>query len=223
MTKSEAGRLGARARYARGRGIASPARVAYEANPKKCTGCDAVIPYAKRYNSFCGHGCAAKATNTNNGHARRLVDGRLLLCRTCDSPLSGMQRWYCSPACEREYRYAKYIEKWLNGQIRGYRLSDGRISMFIRRYLLKLRGEKCEKCGWCERHPVTGKVPIQIDHVDGRWQNTTPENLQILCPNCHSLTPTYQSLNKGNGHPWRRETYRPRDRSADRNGNDSVS
>ena len=30
------------------------------------------------------------------------------------------------------------------------------------------------------------------------------ENLKILCPNCHSLTPTFGALNKGNGRELRR-------------------
>ena len=29
--------------------------------------------------------------------------------------------------------------------------------------------------------------------------NNAPENLEILCPNCHSLTGNYKHLNIGNG------------------------
>jgi 5-methylcytosine-specific restriction endonuclease McrA len=34
--------------------------------------------------------------------------------------------------------------------------------------------------------------------------NHNEKNLNLLCPNCHSLTPTYGSLNKGNGRLKRR-------------------
>ena len=54
------------------------------------------------------------------------------------------------------------------------------------------------KCEWNEIHPITGNVPVQIEHIDGNSDNNSLENLKLLCPNCHSLTPTYGALNKTN-------------------------
>ena len=54
------------------------------------------------------------------------------------------------------------------------------------------------------KNHVTGRVPVQIDHKDGDWMNHKKDNLEVLCPNCHSLTPTYMGLNKGHGRPHRR-------------------
>ena len=34
------------------------------------------------------------------------------------------------------------------------------------------------------------------------------DNLELLCPNCHSLTKTYKALNLGNGRHTRRERYK---------------
>jgi hypothetical protein len=64
-------------------------------------------------------------------------------------------------------------------------------------------GEKCTRCGWGERHPLTGKVPVEVEHIDGNWRNNAPSNLTLLCPNCHSLTSTYRALNRGRGRPMR--------------------
>ena len=46
---------------------------------------------------------------------------------------------------------------------------------------------KCELCGWNKVNPHTGKIPLEIHHKDGNWQNNKEDNLQVLCPNCHSL------------------------------------
>lgn len=73
------------------------------------------------------------------------------------------------------------------------------ISAHVRRWMVETYGEKCSRCGWCERHPVTGKVPLTIDHIDGDVANCAPGNLRLLCNNCHSLTPTFGTLNWGKG------------------------
>ena len=46
-------------------------------------------------------------------------------------------------------------------------------------------------CGWCEKNKKTGNIPIQLEHIDGHSENNSLDNLKLLCPNCHSLTPTY--------------------------------
>ena len=66
---------------------------------------------------------------------------------------------------------------------------------------------KCQKCGWSIISEYTGKIPLQVDHIDGDWTNNRPENLQLLCPNCHTLTANYGSLNKGKGRPYKLDYY----------------
>jgi len=78
-------------------------------------------------------------------------------------------------------------------------------TQFLRQCLAERIGEKCSRCGWNERHPVTGRVIVEIEHIDGDWRNNRPENLTLLCPNCHALTPTFRALNWGRGRPSRRK------------------
>ena len=58
-----------------------------------------------------------------------------------------------------------------------------------------LKSHRCEECGlseWNER-----PIPLELEHVNGdRWDNRI-ENLKLLCPNCHALTPTYRGRNIG--------------------------
>lgn len=51
---------------------------------------------------------------------------------------------------------------------------------------------KCsvEECGIT--HSWLGQpISLQLDHIDGDRANNEIENLRLLCPNCHSQTPTY--------------------------------
>ena len=78
---------------------------------------------------------------------------------------------------------------------------------FIRQYLIdKYNG--CQICGWNEINPTTGKTPLEVHHIDGDCTNNAEENLQLLCPNCHSLTPNSGALNKGNSKRYKYKAYR---------------
>jgi hypothetical protein len=58
-----------------------------------------------------------------------------------------------------------------------------------------LKEPVCEICGWCERAP-DGRIPVELDHINGDRNDNRLENLRILCPNCHSLQPTHRGRNK---------------------------
>ena len=61
----------------------------------------------------------------------------------------------------------------------------------LRKALLELgREHKCEHCG-NDGHWNGQPMILEIDHIDSNWKNNSPENLRFLCPNCHSLTPSF--------------------------------
>lgn len=59
-------------------------------------------------------------------------------------------------------------------------------------YKFGLKEEKCEKCG---QEPVWNneKLGMHLDHLNGDHSDNRFENLIILCPNCHTQTPTYSA------------------------------
>jgi predicted restriction endonuclease len=69
--------------------------------------------------------------------------------------------------------------------------------------MIDLYGGKCSKCGWNEIHPVTGNIVLIVHHKDGDYRNSQKDNLDVLCPNHHSLTENYGSLNNGRGRDYR--------------------
>ena len=107
---------------------------------------------------------------------------------------------FCSQTCVAKVKRDFKIQEWLKGNHNGMRGKTATVN-WIKWYLIKERGEKCEICGWNKINPQTGNTPIELEHKNGDFTNNDISNLQLLCPNCHSLTPTYKSLNKGKGRP----------------------
>lgn len=60
---------------------------------------------------------------------------------------------------------------------------------------VKLKEPRCEECGWAMVSD-DGRLPLEIDHINGDSRDNRIENLRILCPNCHSLKPTHRGRNR---------------------------
>ena len=115
---------------------------------------------------------------------------------------------YCSTKCQQNFQYKQYIEKWKNGEIDGSKSNGIQISDYIRKYLWKKYKGKCSRCGWDIQNPFINKVILEIEHIDGDSTNHDEDNLDLICPNCHSLTSTYKALNKGNANKKRLKYYK---------------
>ena len=123
-------------------------------------------------------------------------------CLNCNKQLLKHQKKFCSSKCCADFQYKKYIKRWHQGLETGL---SGRfsISKHIRHYFLDKNDYKCQKCGWGEINPFTNTFPLEIHHIDGDYRNNSENNLELLCPNCHSLTEGFKGANR-NGRKERR-------------------
>jgi endogenous inhibitor of DNA gyrase (YacG/DUF329 family) len=98
---------------------------------------------------------------------------------------------YCSNKCQAEYRSKTILEEWLNGT---YYNKKGVPPDVAKTWVREQQGHACLHCSikdWNGK-PIT----FQYDHIDGNRDNNTPNNIRMLCPNCHSQTETYGMTSK---------------------------
>lgn len=152
--------------------------------------------------SFCNHSCASKK------HKNREGTGNVHFC-ICGKRVKTK---FCSIGCQHKNEFDEYIRKWLNGEVSGGNKGErGIVSAHVRKWLYERAENKCEallpdgsRCGWSRKNQTTGKIPLSVHHKDGNSENHSPENLQVLCPCCHSLTDNYGGSNRGKGRKGRK-------------------
>lgn len=157
-----------------------------------CKQCNKEFEAHEKTRIFCSLSCSSVYNNT--GRVKRT----LKYCLYCSKLLDNNKKTYCNASCHHSSQRKVKISA-------GLELCN---SQFIRKILIDRHGAKCMKCGWSEVNQSTGKVPIEINHIDGNSSNNSQNNLELLCPNCHSLTPNYRALNRGNGRHNRRMRYK---------------
>ena len=149
----------------------------------------------------------------------RVIRNPIGFCLNCNKSMQNKHNYkgrkFCSVKCQHEYVKNEYINKWKQGLVDGLKGNKIDLSGHIRTYLLEKVGYKCELCGWNKINKYTGLCPLHVHHKDGNAFNNKEENLQVLCPNCHTLTDNYGSRNKVSCRrrslyhtaKWRKELY----------------
>lgn len=194
----------------------------YNNSPTQCKVCKVSLSYKKRLNKFCSSSCAAKLNNVK--YPKRAVLNKNILvkkevvigteqslkvkaeytiqCLGCKISFvtHTSKRKYCTATCKSSSQKLQNFEMFYDGKTVGHRIA--------RVALIDKFGAKCQLCGWGEKNAKTNSCPIELDHVDGNSKNTVITNVRLLCPNCHSIQPTYKALNKGKGRFSRTQRYR---------------
>jgi hypothetical protein len=111
----------------------------------------------------------------------------------------------CKPSTLNSYLKKMGIVYNGNRGCKGYKTDKKRVSAIeyskketainstiLRRKLIedKIKEDKCELCRIDEW--MGKKIKLELHHKDLNHFNNNLENLQILCPNCHSLIPNHQ-------------------------------
>lgn len=184
-----------------------------------CLECNNKFTDYKKYNrKFCSKSCSVTYNNKLKVPKLKNLSLSLLIldkCNFCNNDIKG--KYFCNKICHSNYcnnlnNKCKHCNdkiaynlsycsiKCQQDYILNYKVNNKIASIkILKRYLIQKHGEKCMKCGWDEINIYTNKIPIEIDHIDGNSENNDLTNLRLLCPNCHSLTPTYKGANRGNG------------------------
>lgn len=170
--------------------------------PGYCKCCGSKISWEKRRNKFCNHSCAAIYNNNRKGTGKNKPETN---CLNCGKDIG--KTWkgkFCCHICDRDYRYKEYIKRWKACKETGNKSNNESLSNHVRRYLFEKYDSKCTRCGWGEVNFFTNNVPLEVEHLDGNASNSVEENLDLICPNCHSLTKTSKGANRGKGRIQRR-------------------
>ena len=127
---------------------------------------------------------------------------------------------YCSRSCANSREWSKEINESRSAKLAGRTVSRGSMDLnkwkanikqawldkynatpFAelgmenrRRRVFEEQNYCCNKCGISEWQGF--KISLELEHKDGNTTNNSRENLEGLCPNCHSITDTWRGRNK---------------------------
>ena len=114
----------------------------------------------------------------------------LARCSSCNGPLSGRQKRFCSRRCKNadtNHRHQSYAQQQLRGWAR-------------KRQLLAEAGAKCSRCGysknlaalvWHHLDPADKSFALDIRSLSNRSEVEIRQEVKkciVLCANCHAET-----------------------------------
>lgn len=138
---------------------------------------------------------SCSATHSNLKSPKRARQYAPRDCAFCGKTFLKKGNIYCDSTCAAKAQNKKVLDAWVNDPSTAT-AKNGGVSRPVRMYLIAESNYQCSQCGWAEINQTTGVCPLEVDHIDGDAFNNSRDNLRVVCPNCHSLTPTFRALNK---------------------------
>ncbi len=142
---------------------------------------------------FCGKSCSSSFVNRRKPKrkADKLIE---VACLNCGKKFSYRKSCsngkFCSCKCAGEHIWETVTKPAILEGKRNTRKT-------LKKFLIERDGNVCACCGISE---WMGKsLSLEVDHINGDPSNNMPDNLRLLCPNCHSQTEFFCGKNKGRG------------------------
>lgn len=149
--------------------------------PRPCNYCGKEFsPDIHDPGKFCSRSCASKS---RKGIPQKKRTKRIIrVCAYCSKefqriisdPESKTGFYFCSRTCKD---LGQRVESNLPG-LRPKHYKDG--SNYYKEIAFRTYPKKCNRCGYDKIIDI-----LQVHHKDRNHKNKTPENLEIVCPNCH--------------------------------------
>lgn len=158
----------------------------------KCVVCSKDFTSKISTRQCCSKKCSYELRRVRSGNVKRV-------CLNCNNTVTAYKGKYCSNKCQKDYEWKQVkilIELDTNNTLN---VGLETRNTYYKRYIIEKRSPKCEECGWSKVNQFTGRIPVELEHVDGNCTNNKLSNLKLLCPSCHSLTSTYKGSNRGKG------------------------
>lgn len=114
---------------------------------------------------------------------------RELNCRpsTLDSYLQKFGIFYSGNMGSKGYATSPFKKKASDFLFEGSTISSHKLKVRLLNEGIKQKVcEKCENKKW-----LGESIPLELHHINGNRFDNRISNLQLLCPNCHSLTDNY--------------------------------
>ena len=133
---------------------------------------------------FCNRQCA---NSRKHSDATKQKQSESVLRYRSEHPIE------CSRTKEQIEETINIFKKTCNDRLLNADFSTLKYGVLKKRVVLEQSG-KCNNCGLLE---WLGKpINLEIEHKDGNHYNNVRENVEAICPNCHSFTKTWRGRNK---------------------------
>lgn len=123
-------------------------------------------------------------------------------CSELNMHFNTFSRYAKKFGCYKPNQSGKGLKKKKKSKILTKDILDGKYPQY-QTYKLKLRlldegilEDRCCKCGWCGKIDGAKYSTCELHHIDGDNTNHHLDNLELICPNCHSITSNYRARNK---------------------------
>ena len=142
---------------------------------KQCPKCNSMHD---QNGKFCSRSCANSRVFSEESCIKKslALKGRKI---EVSSDIEKRRRENCSATWAKKYEECEFDELGITNK---------------KRRILEEQNQCCNRCKLS--HWFEEKLSLELEHKDGNTKNNDRDNLECLCPNCHSLTKTWRGRNK---------------------------